>query len=200
MSFLRFFGSKKFLLHLAGVVVMIFIVIWIAFIALNRYTRHGDYLTVPFLRGMTLDQVRNGDLYSDFQFVVLDSVYDPGKPKGTIIHQDPYPDSKVKKNRKIYLTIVSLIPEKTTMPELKNMTLRQATGTLESIGLKVGSITYVPAFDEDAIQQQNFDGHVIEAGTKLDKGSTIDLVVGLGNRNISRIQAEDLPDADSMLF
>lgn len=198
MDLIRFFGSKKFLYHLAGVAGMIILVIWIAFILLNRYTRHGDYLTVPVFRGMTLDQVNSGDLYRDFNFVVMDSVYDPDKPKGTIIHQDPYPESRVKKNRKIYLTIVSLIPEKTSMPELKNLTLRQATGTIESLGLKVGSITYVPAFDEDAVQQQKYQGEIIKAGTKLDKGSTIDLVVGLGNRSSGPVQSEDLPEADSM--
>jgi beta-lactam-binding protein with PASTA domain len=199
MNVIRFFGSKKFLYHFAGVVGLVLLVIWISFILLNRYTRHGDYLTVPVFRGMTLEQVNSSDLYRDFQFVIMDSVYDPEKPKGTIIHQDPYPDSRVKKNRKIYLTIVSLIPEKTSMPELKNLTLRQASGTLESLGLKVGSITYVPAFDEDAVQEQRFGGQEIKAGTKLDKGSTIDLVVGLGSRSAGHtVQSSDLPEADSM--
>lgn len=200
MNLLRFFGSKKFLSHLAGVVAVSALVMWGIFILLSFYTRHGDYLTVPVFRGLTYEDVSGGPEFKDFQFIIMDSVYDPEKPKGTIIYQDPYPGSKVKEGRKIYLTIVSLIPEKTSMPELKNLTLRQASGTLESLGLKVGSITYVPAFDEDAVQQQKFDGNVIEAGTKLDKGSIIDLVVGLGGRRSpsSGFESEDLPEADSM--
>ena len=99
-----------------------------------------------------------------------------------ILRQDPYPNSKVKTNRKIYLTIVSTNPEKTIMPDLKYLTLRQAVSILESTGLKTGRISYIPTFDQDAVQQQSFEGRVIDPGTKLDKGSVIDLTVGMGSQ------------------
>ncbi len=199
MDFFRFLGSKRFLRHLAGIVVLLALVTWGIFILLNLYTRHGDYISVPAFSGLTIEQVSSDAQYKNFEFIVMDSVYDPEKPKGTIVNQDPYPLSQVKEHRKIYLTIVSLIPEKTTVPELRNMTLRQATGTIESLGLRVGAITYVPAFD-DAIQEQKYKGSVIEAGTKLDKGSTIDLVVGLGSgsagKNLNNTEEPDSTQAD----
>jgi hypothetical protein len=48
--------------------------------------------------------------------------------------------------------------------------------------LKTGRISYIPTFDQDAVQQQSFAGIVIDPGTKLDKGSVIDLTVGMGSQ------------------
>lgn len=197
MGFFRFLFSKRFLKHLLGMIVMISALVWIVLFALKIYTQHGTYYIVPDYTGKTIDEVIVGNESSKFDFVVIDSVFDLKKPKGTVLHQDPYPDSKVKENRKIYLTIVSFIPEKTSMPDLKFLTLRQAINTLESCGLKTGKILYIPAFDADAVQQQRYDGRVIAAGTHLDKGSLIELTVGMGSRGQAEIN-EPKVEQDSM--
>ena len=197
MGFFRFLCSKRFLKHLLGMIVMISALVWIVLFALRIYTQHGTYYIVPDYTGKTIDEVMAGNESSKFDFVVIDSVFDLKKPKGTVLHQDPYPDSKVKENRKIYLTIVSFTPEKTSMPDLKFLTLRQAINTLESCGLKTGKILYIPAFDADAVQQQRYDGKVIAAGTHLDKGSLIELTVGMGSRGQADIQQPKM-EQDSM--
>jgi beta-lactam-binding protein with PASTA domain len=182
MDFFRFLFSKKFLKHLLGMIVIVSVLVWIALFVLKIYTRHEQYYIVPDYKGKNIDDVINGKEASIFNFVVIDSVFDLNSVKGTVVRQDPYPDSKVKQNRKIYLTIVSSIPEKTSMPDLKFLTLRQAINTLESCGLKTGKIYYIPTFDADAVQQQSYKGRIILAGTHLDKGSTIDLTVGIGSK------------------
>ena len=197
MDFFQFLRTKRFLKHLLGMIVSIGILIGIILLMLNLYTHHGKYLNVPDFTGMTIDQVTSKEEFKDYQFWVVDSVFDINKPKGTVLHQDPYPQSKVKKNRKIYLTIVSFFPEKTSMPDLKYLTLRQALSTMESIGLKKGNISYIRTFDEDAVQQQFFEGKVIVAGTKLDKGSAIDLTVGMGSKGQEEIK-EEPAEADSL--
>jgi beta-lactam-binding protein with PASTA domain len=189
MDFFRFLGSKRFLKHLLGMIVLVSVLIGFVLFALNIYTRHGKYYIVPDYSGKSVDEVIVGKEAGMFDFEVIDSVFDPSRPKGTIIHQDPYPDSKVKENRKIYLTIVSTIPEKTSMPDLKFLTLRQAISTLESAGLKMGRISYIQTFDADAIQNQHYKGKVITAGTHLDKGSVIDLTVGMGSKG--QIEVKD---------
>ena len=68
------------------------------------------------------------------------------------------------------------------MPDLKFLTLRQAISIMESAGLKVGRISYIPTFDHDAVQQQLYERKVIEPRTKLDKGSLIDLRVRMGSQ------------------
>jgi eukaryotic-like serine/threonine-protein kinase len=182
MNFFRFLASRKFLKHVIAAVVITLLMIWAAMLFLRMYTKHGDYLIVPDLKGQHIDQVFSNTAYKDFDFVVIDSVFSTNSPRGTILHQDPYPDSKVKQGRKIYLTIVSSIPEKTSMPDLKFLTLRQAISVLESNGLKVGRLQYIQTFDEDAVQQQFFGNQVITPGTRIDKGSVINLTVGMGSK------------------
>jgi beta-lactam-binding protein with PASTA domain len=182
MDFFHFVFSKKFLKHFIASLGILGVLIWIVFLLLSTYTKHGQYIDVPQFAGQNIEQITNDPAYSDFEFIVIDSVFDLKSQKGMILRQDPYPNSKVKINRKIYLTIVSTNPEKTSMPDLKYLTLRQAVSILESTGLKTGRISYIPTFDQDAVQQQSFAGIVIDPGTKLDKGSVIDLTVGMGSQ------------------
>jgi beta-lactam-binding protein with PASTA domain len=183
MSFFHFLGSRKFLKHIGAAIVVTILLIWAVMLLLRVYTKHGDYLTVPDLKGQHLDQIVSNPGYHDFDFIVIDSAFSPNTPRGTVLHQDPYPESKVKQGRKIYLTIVSSIPEKTSMPDLKFLTLHQAISVLESSGLKVGKLQYIQTFDEDAVQQQFYGNQVIVPGTKIDKGSVISLTVGMGSKS-----------------
>jgi eukaryotic-like serine/threonine-protein kinase len=180
MDFLRFLFSKKFLKHLLLATGILLVLIWITLQSLAWYTKHNDYIVVPDFRGLSFNDLKPNPEYLNYQFKVIDSIFDADKPGGAILSQDPFPGSKVKKNRMVYLTITSMVPEKTTMPELRDLTLRQAQSMLESAGLKLGKLIYIKTFDEDAVQNQLFKGRYIKAGTELDKGSVINLTVGMG--------------------
>ena len=180
MDFLRFLFSKKFLKHFLIAIGILLVLIWLTLQSLAWYTKHNDYIIVPDYRGLDYSDVKSNPENSNYQFNVIDSIFDADKPKGSILSQDPFPGAKVKKNRMVYLTITSMVPEKTTMPELRDFTLRQAQSMLESSGLKLGKLLYIKSFDEDAVQNQLFNGRPIRAGTELDKGSVITLTIGMG--------------------
>lgn len=180
MEFFSFLFSKTFLRHFLLAIGITLVLIWIALQSLSWYTKHNDYIVVPDYRTQYFSAVQSSAENSNYQFRVIDSIFDPDKPKGSILTQDPFPGSKVKKNRMVYLTITSTVPEKTTMPELRDLTLRQAQSMLESAGLKIGRLSYIKTFDEDAVQNQTYKGRTIKAGTELDKGSVINLTVGMG--------------------
>lgn len=186
MNFLRFLFSKKFLIHFLIMIGISGFLIWITLISLSWYTKHDKYIIVPDFRTIYIQDVLTNLDNRDFNFYVIDSVADPQKPAGSILTQDPMPGAKVKKNRMIYLTIVSFVPETTVMPDLKSITLRQAQSILESNGLRLGKLTYIQAFDEDAVQQQFFRGKIIPPGTRIDKGSVINLSVGIGAKAVER--------------
>jgi beta-lactam-binding protein with PASTA domain len=180
MGFFQFIFTKQFLRHFLLAIGIALVLIWIILQSLSWYTKHNDYIIVPDYRTMDFREVISNAANADYQFNVIDSIFDPDKPKGSILSQDPFPGSKVKKHRMIYLTVTSIVPEKTTMPELRDLTLRQAQSMLESAGLKLGSLSYIKSFDEDAVQNQFFKGRVIRAGSEIDKGSIITLSVGMG--------------------
>ena len=180
MNFLRFLFSKIFLKHLLIAVGITIVLIWITLQSLAWYTKHNDYIIVPDFRSLNYKDVRGNQDYRNYQFSVIDSLFDADKPKGSILTQDPFPGAKVKKNRMIYMTVSSIMPEKTTMPDLRDLTLRQAQTMLESAGLKLGKLLYIRSFDEDAVQNQLFEGKAIKAGSVINKGSVITLTVGMG--------------------
>lgn len=197
MDFFRFIFSKRFLKHLGLVIGIGLVLLWFTSLWLGWYTGHKNYIQVPDLKGKLIGEVMNDEQYSDFQFVLIDSVYESGVPPGTVVSQEPLMNSNVKHNRKIYLTVVSSVPDMVTMPDLKYLTLRQATSMLESYGLKLGTLSYTRSFDQDAVQAQYFEGKQVKAGTRLYKGSIIDLVVGLGTRGIPASQEEESDEEES---
>jgi len=180
MDFLRFLFTKKFLKHFLIMIGITAVLIWITLQSLSWYTKHDQFIIVPDFRTLYVYDVLGNSDYRDFNFMVIDSVFEPEKPKGSILTQDPLPGSRVKQNRMVYFSIVTFVPEKTAVPDLKDLTLRQAQSILESAGLRLGKLIYIKSFDEDAVQQQFFQGRPVAPGVKLDKGSKIDLTIGMG--------------------
>ncbi len=179
MGRFQFLREKKFYIHLAIVILSFFIFLWIIFRMLGSYTRHDKVFVMPDFIGQNMNEVINS--YSnDFNFILIDSVYPKHQTPGAIVQQDPLPGSKVKMGRNVYCIIVAQTPEKTTMPNLNNLSLRQALVLLESSGLQVKELVYVDYFARNAICKQLFKGEVIEPGAELIKGDKITLEVGIG--------------------
>ena len=180
MSSADFLKSRVFFRHFLVSILITVVLLFAVFQILAVYTFHGREVKVPDFTGMTLTELRGSATYSDFDFVVVDSVYDPQKEKGTIVTQDPLPNSKVKQHRKLYLTVIASVPEKVSMPDLKDLTLRQAIATLQTYGLQIGRMEYVPDIGTNAVLKQMYKGREVRPGTMMEKGATIDLVLGSG--------------------
>lgn len=182
MSLKKFIFSKTFLIHFSLSIAVTVVLIILTMLFLNIYTRHGSFIKAPNVTGMTIANMEKTILENDLEFVIIDSIYPSHKShiRGTVIDQEPKPNSKVKTGRKIYITVVAMMAEKVKMPELKDLTLRQATSILESYGLKVGKLTYAPDIAKNAVLNQKHKGKKIEAGTLIEKGSSIDLTLGSG--------------------
>ena len=179
MKAFNFLTKRAFYIHLLIIIALAIIVIEVAFFSLNGYTRHGEEIVVPDFIGLNCDSVleRHAD---DYNFIILDSVYTKTLPEGSIFQQDPLPESKVKKGRNMYIIKVSEAPERVMMPNLRNLSLRQAMVKLKANGLKVSELEFVDHFAKNAVVDQKYKGEVIEPGTEIIKGSEIKLIVGYG--------------------
>ena len=183
MDFLKFLLTKKFLRHLglaAGLtlVILIAVLLW-----LRIYTHHGQSITVPNLTGLTTDEVEDVTSSRRLRFEVVDSVYSTEMPRGTVLKQNPRPNSTVKKNRKIFLTMNAVNPEMVSMPRLVGLSIRQARLALQNAGLSLGDISYRPDYAINNVLQQMHRDSVINEGTEIIKGTVIDLVLGMGQSN-----------------
>ena len=179
MGKLSFLKQKKFYIHLLIIIALSFIILWLTIKMLDVYTRHGKVVPMPDFSGLTTEQVEQ-QYGKDYHFILIDSIYSKTEQPGSIVQQDPLPGSKVKRGRNVYYIIVAKTPEKTTMPNLNNLSLRQAIVLLESSGLTVKELIYQEHFARNAICEQRYNGQVIKPGTELYKGSAITLYVGYG--------------------
>ncbi|MCD4747704.1 MAG: PASTA domain-containing protein [Bacteroidales bacterium] len=180
MNIIHFLINKKFLIHLGISILLIIVLIWIVMKFLDIYTRHGESIIVPDYTGLTISEIDSVEFNHQFEFIIIDSVYDSQKKGGSVVMQDPLPRSKVKRNRKIYVSLVAILPEQVPMPNLLDLSLRQAINELESGKLKTGKLIYKPSFDKNAVLEQLFKGDTILPGTIIEKGSVIDLILGNG--------------------
>ena len=97
-----------------------------------------------------------------------------------MISQSPEPNERVKKNRKIYLTLNPSGYHKVTVPKVIQVTRRSAEATLQSVGLAIGTVTYVDDIGKDMVLEMQYQGKPVLPGDKLVKTSRIDLICGNG--------------------
>lgn len=147
---------------------------------LRYFTRHNEHLKVPKVKGLELEEGIRLLGQNDMGFIMADSLFDPSLKPGTIIDQSPKPGDQVKAGRKIYITINSFNPPSIKMPNLVDMSKRQALLVLESWGLKPGDEIYQPDIAKDAVLAVRIGGKEIKEGSLVPKGTTVDLVLGDG--------------------
>ncbi len=183
MSFFKFLFKRKFYLHLGLSILLTVVLFFIVLQFIKIYSNHGDTYILPDFSGMTLREIEQNNYDQLYEFIVIDSIFDSRNPKGSIVIQNPPAGSRVKQYRKVYITLVAFSTEKVEMPDLIDLSLRQAVNSLRTKGLQLNSLQYVEDFAGNAILEQLFNDEVIEPGTIIDKGSGIDLVAGLGHDN-----------------
>jgi len=187
MSFLGFLIKKKFYIHLGISIILSVVLLLITLGLLQVYTRHGEAYIVPDLEGTLYERLYENEYARVFNFIVTDSIYDNSQIPGSVIMQNPSAGSKAKEGRTIYLTVVSLKPKMSTMPELKDLTVRQAVTTLRTNGLKIRNLIFTPHFAGNSVLGHYFRGDTLVAGTEILEGSEIDLVAGLGTYHSARV-------------
>ncbi len=178
-QFFRFLLSKTFVLNLLIAFALIAAMLYGAMSYLESYTLHGQTIEVPKVTDVLIDSLEDFE-DSSFTLIVVDSIYLIGKPAGYVVEQNPKAKTTVKSGRKIYLTVVTANPPKVTMPNLVDLSLRQATSLMETYGLVVGKLSYRPDLCTNCILEQRVGEKAINPGVRVKKGLKIDLVVGQG--------------------
>lgn len=180
MNFVKKILTQSLLTHILIAIVIFIVLIWGTFVVLKIYTNHGQSFSVPDFRGMTMSEVKKLCNEKKLRYKISDSVFNSFQKKGTVVEQTPSPNSKVKENRRIFLIMNASQPEMVNMPNLIDKTLIQAKADLERLDLSVGSIEYIPDIGKNIVLKQKFEGGRIPAGSKIAKGSYIDLTLGKG--------------------
>lgn len=180
-------GSKRaadiknnwFLKHVILSAGAVLAVLFVLFTLLKFITRHNQELDVPSFINMSVEQAEELARENSFRLEVTDSVYINRMVPGAIFRQNPEAGGKVKKNRRILLTINAKLPKMVTMPSIVGYSLRQAQSELISSQLVLGKLIYVDDIATNNVLDQLYNGRPIAPGTKLPSESVIDLKVGM---------------------
>jgi len=169
---------RKFWLQFLGL-NLILVIGFLA--ALNNYTSHGEAIEVPQLVGKSLEEAESilGELELDA--VVVDSQFSEGLAPASVVASDPFSGFFVKKGRRIYLTLNLVNIPMVSLPQLTDLSLRKATLDLQNKGLKVGQLIYQPDIAHNVVLSGQRNGLTLDSGTLLPRGTTVDLVIGVGN-------------------
>ena len=184
---LRFFFSKEFLKQLIYVAVFMLLVVMAVLLWLNNYTNHGQKLTLPDYTNMNIDEAVSDADSKSFTILISDSSHIVGKPGGIILDQNPIPGSKVKENRKIYVTTTKFSPDNILvkdLPLLYGTDYEQAISDLKSRSIfsEIKSRKY-DAGQPNHILEVWYNGSLIiskdqiKSAIKIEKGATLQFVV-----------------------
>lgn len=190
MSFTRFLTSRTFLVNLILAAALLAIILFITMKGLEKYTRHGQSNPVPEFTGMLPAEAQKIAHQQNLKVEIVDSLFLENTEPGVVVDQIPRPGHGVKQNRTIFLTINSTQPEMVTLPQLTDISFRQAQVLAENSGLQIGNIFYQPSEYDNLVLNVQIDSTDIGPGKQLPKGTSVDLIVGRKHGN----QTTSLPD------
>lgn len=168
---------------------------------LDTYTRHNTAISVPDVRTMQVNAANQVLAKSGLKYEIIDSVYSKTVAPGAIVEQSPEANSKVKEGRIIYLTLNATSVQTFPLPDIEEMSQRQAVATLRAIGFKIDSVFYVNYEYKDLVVGVKYKNKTVKTGDKIPVGSRLVVLVGDGNspeKNNDTIPTKSAIDTDKI--
>jgi len=166
-------------LILVSVLLVIIILIW-----LNRYTRHGETVDVPDVKGFSVEDAAPFFTQKGLNFSIIDSIFIKNAVPGSIDETTPPIGSMVKKGRTIYLKIYAYSPQLITIPDVKDASQRQSIAMLRSLGFENVTIKMVAGVYRDLALGIESRGKPLDAGQRVPADTPLSLLVSSGSDDI----------------
>lgn len=103
---------------------------------LDSYTRHNEAVVVPDVKGLGLEEAAEFFKNSNLRYNVIDSVFSKDVKPGAIVELVPMAGSKVKEGRIVFVTVNALTSQMATIPEVEDLSFRQAYAILRARGFE----------------------------------------------------------------
>lgn len=190
--------ALKLALNLVLMGVVFALLVYAALCWLDAWTLHGQYKTVPDVKGRPFDSALQVLQLEGFVVELSDSIYDRNSSPGTVVEQNPKENNKVKPGRTVYLTINAFSPKNVTLPSLTDISVRQARSILEGLGITKIETISVPSEFKDLVIGARHDGVELQAGARVPVTSSITLEVGDGLPEITDSLTASDPSAEAL--
>ena len=183
MNYLRFLFSKVFLRQLGIAFIASCLLLVGVYYGLDKITDNNKHIEVPDFETLSIQEIPEIVERFELRYEVLDSAkFNPNYPPYAVIEQSPKAGSAVKRGRKIYFTLNPSGYRKLKVPNVIQITKRNAETRLTAVGFSLGEISYRDNIGRDMVLEMQYNGEKIQPGMVLPKTSKIDLVLGNGKR------------------
>ncbi len=176
----KYITSKPLWVNILAGIGILFVLVFLFFTSLSWLTGFGKIEKVPSVTGQNIVAAKKLLEDKGFDVMIQDSVYIDSIARQAVVRQSPEADATVKAGRTIYLTVNRTIPPQVEMPNLAGFSVKSAEMYLQSLGLKMGDISYKPDIARNSVLEQLFNDAPIKPGTKIPIGSVISFVLGSG--------------------
>ena len=180
MNMFNFLKKFPFLFHLLLATFIVCAIIAGLLYWLNVYTNHGKAVIIPDIKGLKVEDAIPLLEGKTLQYVIIDSMFVKNATPGTILETTPPIGASVKEGRTIYITVNSLSALKIAIPDVIDLSQRQGTSMLRSLGFESIDTKLVPGAYNDLIVGLESRGQKVDAGTKLPSNTPLVLLVSSG--------------------
>ena len=159
---------------------------------LDVYTRHNEAVVVPDVKGLKVEEAEEFFKNNNLRYNVIDSVYSKNVKPGAIVELVPQAGSKVKEGRIVFITVNALTSQMATIPEVEDLSFRQAYALLRARGFEKIEIEYVPGTYKDLAVAVTAGGRILQKGDHVPLASQLVWRVSSGEEEL--IPNDSLPD------
>ena len=184
------FMQQPIYIHLLAVVIVFVIIIFIVLKGLDVYTLHNQTITVPAVKGLSIEEASVFLKNSELRYQVIDSIYSNEVKPGTIAEMIPTFGSKVKRGRIIFITLNAKNAQSAAIPDVKNMSYREAYSRIRAQGFTSVTTKYIPGRYKDLVIDIELNGRSLESGIFVPLSSALILTVSDGTPEIVQEKTE----------
>jgi len=167
-------------IHLLAVMVLSCVAVYATLKYIDYYTNHNQAVLIPDIRGLQIEDAAPFLERSLLRYEVIDSIYTREVVPGAIVELSPAANAKVKKNRIIYITVNAKTEKTAPIPEVADLSYRQAYADIKSRGFRYVEKKLVAGEFYDLTVGVEYEGQIVNGGTRVPLTANLFLIVSDG--------------------
>ena len=179
-------------IHLGAAVLVFGLIVFLVLRGINAYTLHNQTILIPEVKGLLME---DASVFLDNQglrYTVIDSVYTREVKPGAIMEMIPTFGSRVKKGRIVFITLNAKSAQSAVVPDVKDLSFRQAFALIQAQGFTSVEIKYVRGQYRDLVLGVEYQGRDLGAGEFVPLTAALILKVSDGGREeVDEAQEEE---------
>jgi len=189
------FMNMPILVHLGVMVIILILLTLIVLQCLQGYTHHNKAVIIPDVKGLSLIEAAPFFDNNGLRYNVIDSVYSKEHAPGVIVEMLPAVGSKVKEGRIVFITINANNVQKAAVPDVADLSYRQALALVQSKGFTSVEVKKIPGKYKDLTIGIELNGKQLSPGELIPLSSNLLLMVY--DDSIDDIDSTDYPENSS---